>query len=333
VLTPPPDLDQDGLVRALAYWGLREARLVYLPVGFGAHHWRAEGEEGRRAFVTVDDLGAGFQRSDDLDTTFAVLECAYRTAAALRDEAGLEFVLAPLSDGEGVILRRLAERHAVSVAPFLDGTSSSYGEYESRAERRRMGDLLGRLHAAGERIAGDFPRRDDCSIPSRPVLDDALATLDEPWGTGPFADSTRALLVGHAETLEVRLRSHDALAARVVDRAGSWVITHGEPHRANVMLDVLGGLRLVDWDTTLIAPRERDLCMVFDERLTGWSEYSSVIGEHVALDREALELYRQWWDLADIAVFVGLFRRPHVEDENTVASFKVLRDNLANESR
>ena len=98
------------------------------------------------------------------------------------------------------------------------------------------------------------------------------------------------------------------------------------------MLDVLGGVLLVDWDTTLIAPRERDLCMVLDERLTGWSEYISVVGD-IQLDREALELYRQWWDLSDIAVFVALFRRRHEEDKNTVASFTLLRSNLDDELR
>ena len=65
--------------------------------------------------------------------------------------------------------------------------------------------------------------------------------------------------------------------------------------------------------------------------MTGWSEYCSVVGD-VSLDREALELYRDWWDLADIAVFVALFRRPHDEDENTAASFGFLRGSLAGSS-
>ena len=331
MLTPPTDLDQDSLVRALAHWGLREARLVYLPVGFGAHHWSAVRADGTRAFITVDDLAAGFQRGEDLDAAFAALDRAYRTAAALRD-ADLEFVLAPVFDREGVVVRRLAERYAVTVAPFLEGTSTSYGEWESSAERQRMGDVLGRLHTAGDAIPADLPRRDDFSIQSRPALESALAALDEPWGTGPFSDSVRALLARHSEALDLRLRSYDVLAARVGDRADSWVITHGEPHRANVMVDALGSLRLVDWDTTLVAPRERDLCMVLDERLTGWSEYRSVVGG-VLLDPDALELYRQWWGLADIAVFVALFRRPHEKDENTVASFTILDRNLDNESR
>jgi spectinomycin phosphotransferase len=317
----------DGLVRILALWGLREARLEYLPVGFGSHHWGARDGGGQRFFVTVDDLEAGFQAGDDADGAFAALERAYRTAAALRDDAGLEFVLAPVYDGEGAIIRRLDERYAVSMAPFVDGTTSSYGEYESDDERKRIGGLLGRLHAAGAGIPVGLPRRDDCSIPARTTLDEALASHDRPWNTGPFAEPTQALLADRADELDRRLRDYDALAARVRERSDSWVVTHGEPHRANVIVDTRGGLRLVDWDTTLVAPRERDLVMVLDERLTGWNEYIAVAGE-VPLDYEALELYRRWWDLADIAVFLVLFRRPHEEDENTVASFEVLRRNV-----
>jgi spectinomycin phosphotransferase len=330
VLTAPTDLDHDTLVRDLVPWGLHEPRLVYLPFGFGAHHWRAD-DDGARWFVTVDDLAAGFQRADDTDAAFAALERAYRTAAALRDEVGLEFVLAPLLDNEGAILRRVDERYAVSVARFVEGTSSSFGEYESAAERRQMGELVGRLHVAGDRIPADLPRRDDCGIPSRAVLDEALATVDEPWSTGPFADAARALLADRADTVDVRLRRHDALAERVRARGESWVVTHGEPHRANVMVDALGSTHLVDWDTTLVAPRERDLCVVLDEGLTGWSEYVSVIGD-VSLDAEALELYRQRWGLADIAAFVALFRGPHQEDENTTASLTFLRQNLESEA-
>jgi aminoglycoside phosphotransferase (APT) family kinase protein len=59
----------------------------------------------------------------------------------------------------------------------------------------------------------------------------------------------------------------------VRESSDSWVVTHGEPHRGNVIRDPRGGVYLVDWDTTLIAPRERDLRMVLDRELTGWDEY------------------------------------------------------------
>lgn len=321
MLTAPSDLDVATVAGALAHWGLREPQLRYLPVGFGSHHWRAD-TEGERWFVTVDDLEAGFQAEDAFDT----LERAYRTAAALR-EAGLEFVLAPLADDEGSSIRRLSARYAVSVTPFVDGTSTSFGAYDSEDERRRMGELLGRLHVGGRRIPAALPRRDELTIPSRAVLTGALASLDVPWESGPYADPARAVLAASTDNVVRRLEEFDVDAARLRARSDSLVVTHGEPHRANVIVDTQDRLRLVDWDTTRLAPRERDLWLVLDDELTGWDEYAAVAGD-VTLDLEALGLYRRWWDLADIAVFTASLRRPHVDDEQSEANFKSLRGYL-----
>ncbi len=328
MLAPPTDLDLTALLNALAHWGLRDPELEYLPVGFGSHHWRADTPGGSSGFVTVDDLTAGFQGGEDAEAAFAALERAYRTARVLRSGAALEFVLAPLDDDEGAQSRRIGERYAVSVTPWVDGSSSLFGAYETKDERRRIGGVLGRLHVASEVVPVGLPRREDLTIPSRSVLSEALAELSLPWQTGPFAEPARALLGAKAGELERRLRSYDAGAAEVRERSDSWVVTHGEPHRGNLIVDALGGIHLIDWDTTLVAPRERDLWMVLDDELTGWEEYAQVVGG-VVLDADALQLYRQRWDLADIAVFVALFRRPHEEDENTTASFGHLRAYLS----
>jgi spectinomycin phosphotransferase len=60
-----------------------------------------------------------------------------------------------------------------------------------------------------------------------------------------------------------------------------------------------GRLLLIDWDTVLIAPPERDFAMVDNSG-----------------DPDALALYHQWWDLAEICEYVERFRRPHVDDED-----------------
>jgi len=126
----------------------------------------------------------------------------------------------------------------------------------------------------------------------------------------------------------MRLQAYDELADGVRASSDSWVITHGEPHRANVIRDPQGGVHLVDWDTTLIAPRERDLQMVLDQDLTGWDEYSE-LARVESLNHEALRLYRWWWELTDIAVFVAGFRQPHERTEDMVAAWEILARNLA----
>lgn len=324
MLTEPKDLDRAELNALLErHWGLRGATLTYLQVGFGSHHWRADDSRGTRRFVTVDDLEAGFQAGPDTDSALAALDRAFRTAAALRDEAKLDFVVAPLTAQDGNVIHRLSDRYAVTVSPLVEGESSTYGSYESPADRRRMGRVLGRLHAATEHVPTDLPRREDFALPSRAALIEAFHDLERPWSSGPFGEPARQLLQASAHDIERRLQEYDELAAHVRETSDSWVVTHGEPHRANVICDARGGVHLVDWDTTLIAPRERDLRMVLDRELIGWDEYVAVAGP-ASLNQEAIELYRRWWDLADIGIYTALFRRPHERTEDTIASWKNL---------
>jgi spectinomycin phosphotransferase len=328
VLTEPDDLDLVELRAVLErYWGLGGAQLEYLPLGFGSHHWRAFDSRGVQWFVTVDDLQAPFQAGEDADGAFAALDRAFRTASWLSDEAELEFVVAPLHDDDGIVIRRLSDRYAVTVSPFIFGESSVWGPYESADERRDMGRILGRLHVATEHARAELPRRDDLSVPARAALAEALADLDRPWASGPYAEPVRRLLQVNAGDLERRLHEYDELAAKVRERSEPWVVTHGEPHRANVIRDPQGAVHLVDWDTTLIAPRERDLRMVLDEDLTGWDDYVGAAGD-TTLNPEAIELYRRWWELADVTTFVDVFRKQHERTEDTAESWRVLSENL-----
>jgi spectinomycin phosphotransferase len=311
MLSEPSDLDPASLIEALARWELRAPELVYLPVGFGSHHWRA-GDW----FVSVDDLEADFQRGPGADASFAALERAFETAAVLRERAGLEFVVAPLRDRDGVVLRRVSARYAVRVEPFVAGESAVFGPYASSGERRSVAAALGRLHAASVRVPA---RREDFALPARGVLDD----LDRPWDGGPYGERAQELVRSHARDLERRLEEYDALVARVRAKREPWVVTHGEPHRANVIRGTDGAVHLVDWDTALVAPRERDLHMVLDADVAAHEEYGTR-----TVDTDALRLYRLWWQLADITVFAAGFRRSHEESDDSAAAWDVLSRNL-----
>jgi hypothetical protein len=53
----PPGFALDRLHAALLEsWGIRARELEYLPVGFGAHHWRAIELSKRAYFLALHDL-------------------------------------------------------------------------------------------------------------------------------------------------------------------------------------------------------------------------------------------------------------------------------------
>lgn len=324
----PPDLERSAVADALERtWGIAAARLDYLPVGFGSHHWEAIGTDGSRWFVSADDLGGGRHGQRPPDQAFAVLDRAFRTAAALRDVAGLEFVQAPIGSGRGVVLVRVGPRYAIRVEPFVEGTAGASGEFDHPEQRRQMGTLLGRLHAGSERVPPGLPGRDDFMLPGREALEQALAQLATPWNAGPYGEPARQLLREHARGVRQRLGAYDRLSAKVRDEPGPWIVTHGEPHNANVIQSAAGALLLVDWDTVLVGPPERDLWMTLDEDMTGWDEYREVMGA-VRLNAEALALYRERWALAEICEYTAAFRRPHEDTEDTQASWRELGEYL-----
>ncbi|WP_236047852.1 aminoglycoside phosphotransferase family protein [Paractinoplanes ovalisporus] len=303
----PEGLIDDDLRRGLAAgWGVH-GKLTYLPVGAGGYHWAV----GGRWFVTVDTRGDA-----------AGLERALSTATALR----LPFVIAPVPAEDGTTVRALSPRHLLSVYPMVEGVAGDFGPHPPE-QRDRVLDLLIALHRATPAVASTAPRT-ALRLPGRAGLEEALNGLARPWTSGPYGEAAHRVLAEHAERVRGWLAEFDDLARAARDPAG-WVVTHGEPHPGN-FLRTAEGLRLIDWDTVLLAPAERDLWMLTgamfgsgpgdDAELLG--RYERETGRRVS--PELIGFYRLWWMLADIAIYADELRRPHTANEDRAASLTYL---------
>jgi spectinomycin phosphotransferase len=308
----PPGFDPGTLPEALADgWGFVVSTIDYDAVGFGSYHWRATDRAGRRAFVTVDDLDRKPWLGDTLDEAFAGLARSFDTAVALR-EAGLEFVVAPITAADGTSVRRIADRYSVALFPFVDGRAGEFGEYETDDERVAVARLLAELHRATPAVQS-VARRIDLQLPGRTDLEAALGDLDRPWSGGPYAEPARRALASHASDVAELLGLFDRLKRDLTARSGDWDVTHGEPHAANVFRTD-AGLALIDWDTVALAPPERDLWMLADapEAMTAYAEATGHWPDAVAID-----FFRLMWDLADLASFTEVLRSAHEDNDDT----------------
>ena len=194
------DLARGDLAAALAGgWGLRGAALAYVPQGGGSHHWKLVCDDGRPWFVTVDDLDGKDWLGSDRETVFGGLGAALATAAALRDAAGLDFVLAPVAARDGELLHRLGDRYAVAVYPFVDGHSFAFGPYPE-ALRRAVLDLIAALHRATPQVRDRAPRH-VLRVAGYADLDAFLQEHSRTWDGGPFSQGAHGLLLAHAADL------------------------------------------------------------------------------------------------------------------------------------
>ena len=313
----PEDVETSDLVDALADgWGFDVESADYAAVGAGSYHWVVQDSEGRRGFVTVDDLDGKTWLGDTRETSFDGLRAAFDTAAALRD-AGLAFVVAPIPASGGETVLRLGPRHTIALFPFVDGRAGAYGHYDP-GEPEAVVRLLAELHAATPE-AGAAALSVGLELPGRRHIEAGLRELDEPWSGGPFSEPTRHALAAVATDVAELLGLADRLAADVGERGDEWVITHGEPHSANVMRTD-GGLLLLDWDTVSVAPPERDLWMLVDEAAGAAAVYADATGRRV--DEDAVSYFRLTWDLKDLAERLNVLRSPHSRTDDTVWSYE-----------
>jgi spectinomycin phosphotransferase len=211
----------------------------------------------------------------------------------------------PARDGD--LLHRLGDRYAVAVYPFVDGHSFAFGPYPDDL-RNAVLDLIAALHRATPQVRDRAPRH-VLQIAGWPDLDAFLQEPGRVWDSGPFAAGAHGLLQAHARDLAWLAAAFGRLAgATAAARAVEPVITHGEPHPAN-LLSAGGSLLLIDWDTVGLAPPERDLSLIFGEAGEGADRYHERAGR--APDPSVLTLYRARWYLDDLASAVRLFRQPH----------------------
>lgn len=321
MFTRPADVADAELVAVLAEgWGIDVVSLDYLAVGFGSHHWRAA-TASTEWFVTVDDLTAKRREpGETVPHTRARLYAALATAAELRDD-GYGFVVAPVRCDGGQVATDFGYRYVVTLYPLVDGQKHAYGRYSDPHHRDAVVALVAELHRSPQRCRR-WALTETFSIARRAELFDACSHPQDRWESGPFGEPARQLLAGHAPAVERAFERYDSLAKIVRSRPDRFVLTHGEPHPANT-ITTDRGVMLVDWDTTLIAPPERDLWDLTSEDASVAGRYESRTG--VGLDPRAIELYRLAWDLSEIAICVSDFRQPHERTDDTAEGWQNLQ--------
>jgi hypothetical protein len=311
MLVPPDDLPEAALVSALRRsWGVTISSMEYRAVGWGSHHWEVVDTAGSRWFVTVDDLDK--RRLSGGEPRAAALGRLRASLAAARDlrDCGRSFVVAPVPTGDGEPLARVShrgDRFAVAFYPFVEGQSFEWGELTSPGHRLGVLGLVAAVHTAPA-AARRHALPDDFAVPCRDELEAACDPARETTDCGPYALPTSLLVQQNAASIRRLVARYDDLVRQARAQPAHAVLTHGEVHPGNTMLTADGWV-LIDWDTALVAPPERDLWNLDPGDGTILDAYATATG--VIPQPLLLDLYRLRWDITDLAMDVGRFRQPH----------------------
>jgi aminoglycoside phosphotransferase (APT) family kinase protein len=319
--TRPADVPDALVAEAVSHgWHVPDPTVAYLPVGFGSHHWSVRGTDGRHWFASVDTAPEGSDERAELEAAL--------TAAAVARESGLAFVVAPTRTAAAHVTETLDSTFTLALYPHVDGQTGSFHDHLDLDTARDLVERLAALHTATPALLdhGARPPADDLEVPGRSGLEAALQEASAPdvdgW-PGPYGERLRAALREHTATLTAALHAHDKALAAVGDQHDRHVVTHGEPHPGNVIRTADGPV-LVDWDTTRLAPPERDLWHVVarldpDDAWDVIAFYTERTGRH--LQPALLERYRLAWALADVAGYTEELRHTHTETADTATAW------------
>jgi spectinomycin phosphotransferase len=302
VFQPPSNLtDTEVLNLVRSGWSETVDRIEHLAVGFGAHHWRAEQAGVPIWFVTYDRFGDRHTESS--------LAAAYAGAIELAAR-GLEFVLAPALASSGDVLLPVADG-ALSCTPWVDAEVVADGPLiDAATAAQNIADLT-RLHTLAR--PEQIPRWKPLIAPD---LDVRLSrVVAEPWQTGPYGESSRAVIAHSLTDVHAWTERYLQLAAEAVDRG--WVLTHGETHTAN-QIRTADGIRFVDWESLKLAPRERDLSTLVQ---AGY-------GDQLGADRAMVELFDLEWRLSEIDAYATWFAAPHTGTTDDRVAYRGLQGEL-----
>jgi spectinomycin phosphotransferase len=125
----------------------------------------------------------------------------------------------------------------------------------------------------------------------------------------PAAQDLAPLWHERRDVIHTLVARAEELGRQLAQRAPPCVLCHADIHTNNVLLDVGGALWIVDWDDTVLAPKERDLMFVvgggINRAVVGPREEELFLQGYGAttMDPLALTYYRYAWAVSDIGEY------------------------------
>jgi spectinomycin phosphotransferase len=280
-----PNLTDEKIITCLRdAYGLTIEKVVFLPLGadFNTAVYRITTNNGSDYFLKL--------RSGEF------LEASVSVPKYLAD-LGIKQVIPPLATKTEQLWTSLASFKAI-LYPYIEGRNGVEAKLSDQ-QWAQFGAAIKRLHSTDIRssITNGVPR-ETFSSKWRETVKSFLGRIENEVFEEPVAikmalflkskSSEILKLVERAENLEIMLQKQPL----------DYILCHADMHGWNLMIDKKGALYIVDWDTLIFAPKERDLMFIgagiWDSGLTAAEEESLFYQGYTQtkINQDAIAYYR-----------------------------------------
>ncbi len=307
-----PRITDERIISALKEkFSIPAAGVEFLPLGWDAASW---------AYRVDSEHGAYFLKIRKGMPNPAGILIPY-----LLKEQGLDQVMAPLSSRNGEAWEKVDDFHFI-LYPFVRG-EQVMNVGMSDAHWVEFGAVLKRLHATKlpPELLNKIKR--ETFVSPRLAWDKEFhAQVKARKYDDPFQKDLAEFWLENYSTISAILERTEALSKRMQEADLEFVLCHADIHTANVLIADDDRIFIVDWDETLLAPKERDLLFVmgsiFGDTTGGKAEqlFFNGYGEAV-INPLALAYYRYDWCVEDMGGFAErIFTTEKVGEETKKSS-------------
>ncbi len=295
MLEPPP-LPYESVVSCLlSDFGVQASGLNFLPLGADPHTavYRATAADGSEYFVKL--------RSGNFFAASVIIP------KALQD-SGIRQVIAPIPAKNGALWADLPPYRLI-LFPFIEG-QNGFEQPLTNSQWIEFGGILKQLHTAvlPEPFKQAVPQ-ENFDTGWRRQVEVFLTRIENEKYTEPIAAETAAFLWSKRTDLIRLVRHTDRLAQKMASCLDNFILCHADIHAGNLHITKDGSIYIIDWDTLIFAPCERDL-MFIGAGLGGgsrtaaeeWDFFFQGYGPTM-VNQDALTYYRCDRILEDIAVY------------------------------
>ena len=316
-----PDLKDEKIIKCLKdAYGLNVATISFLPIGadFNTAVYRVTAHNGEDYFLKL--------RSGEF------LEASVSVPKYLAD-LGIKQVISPLATNTKQLRASLDVFKAI-LYPYVEGRNGVEAKL-SENQWVQVGATIKKLQSTAIpcAITKDVPRETFSSKWSETVKGFLMRIENEAFEQ-PVAKKTAEFLKSKsAEILKIIERTK-ALAFTLRNQALEYVLCHADIHGWNLIVDKKDALYIVDWDTLIFAPRERDLMFIsagiWDSGLTPAEEESLFYHGYgqTKINQDAICYYRFQRIIQDIGEYCEHIFMPDKGGDECTQSFKYLESNF-----
>ena len=287
-----PDISDEKIVASLdENYSLRAHTIEFLPIGNDASSfaYRIETKNGKLYFLKL-------KRNISNPAGFFV-------PRFLQDH-GMEQALAPLPTKKQELWSR-AEDFFLILYPFLNGQEAmELGMSDS--QWTEFGSVLKRIHFSELPVDILQYVRQETFIPQWSSL---AKELHRQVNAQSYEDTYQKELStfwkGNNGTIQTIIERTERIGKVLQQMDLEFVLCHADIHTANILITPEQEMFIVDWDDTLLAPKERDLMFVLNgDALQTREEQLFFEGyENVSINQLALAYYRYEWCVQEIGDF------------------------------